>query len=96
MQKGRPVRKPPSKIEGTRLRSIRTSPLQLLQSGKTQLRSALNQPSKKIEDAKLARGFRTTLHEFQKAQQLPSERESAHSPYLPPQLMDSNLLVSPD
>ncbi|CAK7348115.1 unnamed protein product [Dovyalis caffra] len=41
--------------------------------------------SKKIEDAKLARDFQTTLQEFQKVQQLASERESAYSPSLPPQ-----------
>ncbi|KAF9669458.1 hypothetical protein SADUNF_Sadunf14G0109700 [Salix dunnii] len=42
-------------------------------------------PSKKIEDAKLARDFQITLQEFQKVQQLASERESTYSPTLPPQ-----------
>ncbi|XP_062151739.1 syntaxin-22-like [Alnus glutinosa] len=37
-------------------------------------------PSKKVEDAKLARDFQTTLQEFQKVQQLASERESTYSP----------------
>ncbi|OMO85597.1 hypothetical protein CCACVL1_10086 [Corchorus capsularis] len=41
-------------------------------------------PSKKIEDAKLARDFQTTLQEFQKVQQLASERESTYSPAAPP------------
>ncbi|KAG2709904.1 hypothetical protein I3760_04G000500 [Carya illinoinensis] len=41
-------------------------------------------PSKKVEDAKLARDFQTTLQEFQKAQQLASERESTYSPSAPP------------
>ncbi|CAA3005331.1 syntaxin-22-like [Olea europaea subsp. europaea] len=41
-------------------------------------------PSKKIEDAKLARDFQTVLQEFQKVQQLASERESAFSPSAPP------------
>ncbi|KAK9271533.1 hypothetical protein L1049_001893 [Liquidambar formosana] len=41
-------------------------------------------PSKKIEDAKLARDFQTTLQEFQKVQQLASERESTYSPSVPP------------
>lgn len=36
--------------------------------------------SKKIEDAKLARDFQTTLQEFQKVQQLASERESTYMP----------------
>ncbi|XP_050235337.1 syntaxin-22-like [Mercurialis annua] len=36
--------------------------------------------NKKIEDAKLARDFQTTLQEFQKVQQLASERETTYSP----------------
>ncbi|XP_027151061.1 syntaxin-22-like isoform X1 [Coffea eugenioides] len=40
--------------------------------------------SKRIEDAKLARDFQTTLQEFQKVQQLASERESTYSPSAPP------------
>lgn len=39
---------------------------------------------KKVEDAKLARDFQTVLQEFQKAQQLASERESTYSPSVPP------------
>jgi hypothetical protein len=38
------------------------------------------QASKKIEDAKLARDFQTTLQEFQKVQQLASERETTYTP----------------
>ncbi|KAL4351669.1 hypothetical protein GQ457_06G034220 [Hibiscus cannabinus] len=41
-------------------------------------------PSKKIGDAKLARDFQITLQEFQKVQQLASERESTYSPAAPP------------
>lgn len=40
-------------------------------------------PRKQIEDAKLARDFQTTLQEFQKVQQLASERESTYMPSLP-------------
>ncbi|RVW45225.1 Syntaxin-21 [Vitis vinifera] len=40
-------------------------------------------PSKKVEDAKLARDFQTTLQEFQKVQQLAAERESTYSPSAP-------------
>lgn len=43
-----------------------------------------SQPSKRIEDAKLARDFQSTLQEFQKVQQLASERESTYSPSAPP------------
>ncbi|KAI9084047.1 hypothetical protein K1719_034043 [Acacia pycnantha] len=38
---------------------------------------------KKIEDAKLARDFQTTLQEFQRVQQLASERESTYLPAAP-------------
>jgi len=41
------------------------------------------QANKKIEDAKLARDFQTTLQEFQKVQQLASERESTYTPAAP-------------
>jgi syntaxin 7 len=47
-------------------------------------RDASVNPSKKLEDAKLARDFQTTLQEFQKVQQLASERESTYSPSAPP------------
>ncbi|KAI5651018.1 hypothetical protein M9H77_37023 [Catharanthus roseus] len=47
-------------------------------------RGANANPNKRIEDAKLARDFQTTLQEFQKVQQLASERESMFSPSFPP------------
>ncbi|PIM98856.1 SNARE protein PEP12/VAM3/Syntaxin 7/Syntaxin 17 [Handroanthus impetiginosus] len=37
-------------------------------------------PSRRVHDAKLARDFQTTLQEFQKVQQLASERESTFTP----------------
>ncbi|KAK9085795.1 hypothetical protein Sjap_026206 [Stephania japonica] len=37
-------------------------------------------PSKKIEDAKLARDFQATLQDFQNVQQLAAERESTYAP----------------
>ncbi|KAK0590381.1 hypothetical protein LWI29_026295 [Acer saccharum] len=40
--------------------------------------------SKKVEDAKLAKDYQTILQEFQKVQQLASERESTYSPSVPP------------
>lgn len=43
----------------------------------------IKQTNKKIEDAKLARDFQTTLQEFQKVQQLASERESTYTPAAP-------------
>ncbi|GAB2284033.1 hypothetical protein Dimus_018515 [Dionaea muscipula] len=43
--------------------------------------------SKKIEDTKLARDFQATLQEFQKVQQLASERESTYMPSVSPASM---------
>ncbi|KAL8112694.1 syntaxin-22-like [Apium graveolens] len=39
--------------------------------------------SKKITDAKLAKDFQAVLKEFQKAQRLAAERETAYSPFVP-------------
>ncbi|KAL2921444.1 Syntaxin-22 [Bienertia sinuspersici] len=39
--------------------------------------------SKKIADAKLARDFQAVLKEFQKAQRLAAQRETAYSPFVP-------------
>lgn len=39
--------------------------------------------NKKITDAKLAKDFQTVLQEFQKAQRLAAERETAYSPFVP-------------
>ncbi|XP_057983359.1 syntaxin-22-like [Malania oleifera] len=50
-------------------------------------------PGKKIEDAKLARDFQTTLQEFQKVQQLAAERESAYSPAPPSSLSTTSSSV---
>ncbi|KAD1066244.1 hypothetical protein E3N88_43335 [Mikania micrantha] len=39
--------------------------------------------SKKITDAKLAKDFQTVLNEFQKAQRLSAEKETAYAPFVP-------------
>lgn len=41
------------------------------------------QASKKITDAKLAKDFQAVLKEFQKAQRLAAERETAYTPFVP-------------
>lgn len=41
------------------------------------------QASKKVGDAKLARDFQAVLKEFQKAQKLAAERETAYTPFVP-------------
>ncbi|KGN55757.2 hypothetical protein Csa_010596 [Cucumis sativus] len=46
--------------------------------------------SKKIADAKLAKDFQAVLKEFQKAQRLAAERETAYSPFVPPTVLPSS------
>lgn len=43
----------------------------------------LLQANKKIADAKLAKDFQAVLKEFQKAQRLAAERETAYTPFVP-------------
>ncbi|KAJ9132916.1 hypothetical protein P3X46_033734 [Hevea brasiliensis] len=73
-----------------KLHNTRQRILQLVKDTSAKLKSVSESdhdinvnPSKKIEDAKLARDFQTTLQEFQKVQKLASERESTYSPSLP-------------
>ncbi|XP_068666879.1 syntaxin-22-like isoform X2 [Aristolochia californica] len=47
-------------------------------------------PSKRIEDAKLARDFQAILQEYQKVQQLAAERESTYAPSVPPSSFPSS------
>ncbi|KAH6774063.1 Syntaxin/t-SNARE family protein [Perilla frutescens var. frutescens] len=46
--------------------------------------------SKKITDAKLAKDFQAVLKEFQKAQRLAAERETAYSPFVPQAALPSS------
>ncbi|KAA8533467.1 hypothetical protein F0562_031099 [Nyssa sinensis] len=43
--------------------------------------------SKKIADAKLAKDFQSVLKEFQKAQRLAAERETAYAPFVPKEIL---------
>lgn len=47
------------------------------------------QASKKIADAKLAKDFQAVLKEFQKAQRLAAERETAYTPFVPQTVLPS-------
>lgn len=49
----------------------------------------LLQASKKIADAKLAKDFQAVLKEFQKAQRLAAERETAYTPFVPQAVLPS-------
>ncbi|XP_051144436.1 syntaxin-22-like [Andrographis paniculata] len=56
--------------------------------------------SKKITDAKLAKDFQAVLKEYQKAQRLAAERETAYTPFVPqsvpPSFMDGDIDASSD
>lgn len=51
-------------------------------------------PSKKITDAKLAKDFQAVLKEFQKAQRLAAERETAYTPFVPQAVLPSSYTAS--
>ncbi|KAI4371516.1 hypothetical protein MLD38_019741 [Melastoma candidum] len=51
-------------------------------------------PSKKIADAKLAKDFQAVLKEFQKAQRLAAERETAYTPFVRPAVLPSSYTAS--
>ncbi|XP_040987938.1 syntaxin-22-like [Juglans microcarpa x Juglans regia] len=46
--------------------------------------------SKKVADAKLAKDFQAVLKEFQKAQRLAAERETAYTPFVPQAVLPSS------
>ncbi|XP_020219213.1 syntaxin-22 [Cajanus cajan] len=80
-----------------KLHNTRQRILQLVKDTSAKLKSltesdrdANANASKKIEDAKLARDFQTTLQEFQRVQQLASERESTYNPAAPSSLPTSS------
>ncbi|XP_078438974.1 syntaxin-22-like isoform X1 [Wolffia australiana] len=50
--------------------------------------------SKKIADAKLAKDFQAILKEFQKAQRLAAERETAYTPFVPQAVLPSSYTAS--
>ncbi|XP_077253961.1 syntaxin-22-like [Tasmannia lanceolata] len=50
--------------------------------------------SKKVTDAKLAKDFQAVLKEFQKAQRLAAERETAYSPFVPQAVLPSSYTAS--
>lgn len=50
--------------------------------------------NKKIADAKLAKDFQAVLKEFQKAQRLAAERETAYTPFVPQAMLPSSYVAS--
>ncbi|XVE62282.1 hypothetical protein DITRI_Ditri06bG0105500 [Diplodiscus trichospermus] len=48
------------------------------------------EPLKKIADAKLAKDFQSALKDFQKAQRLAAEKETAYAPFVPKEVLPSS------
>ncbi|CAO2832311.1 unnamed protein product [Amaranthus hypochondriacus] len=61
---------------------VKETSAKLKEASETDLRFEVS-ASKKIADAKLARDFQAVLKEFQKAQRLAAQRETAYSPFVP-------------
>jgi syntaxin 7 len=51
------------------------------------------QASKKVADAKLAKDFQAVLRDFQKAQRLSAERETAYAPFVPQAVLPSRYVL---
>lgn len=47
------------------------------------------QAAKKIADARLAKDLQSVVREFEKAQQLAAEKESAFAPFVPEEVLPS-------
>eukprot|EP00249_Psilotum_nudum_P020026 c27526_g2_i2 orf=431-1258(+) len=50
--------------------------------------------NKKVADAKLAKDFQSVLKEFQKAQRIAAERETAYAPFVPQAVLPSSYTAS--
>ncbi|PKI45360.1 hypothetical protein CRG98_034164 [Punica granatum] len=61
---------------------VKDTSARLKEASETDHHSGIS-PSKKIADAKLAKDFQAVLREFQKAQRLAAERETAYTPFVP-------------
>ncbi|XP_024994702.1 syntaxin-22-like [Cynara cardunculus var. scolymus] len=73
------------KLHKTRLhigQLVKDTSDKLKQASETDHRADVS-ASKKITDAKLAKDFQAVLKEFQKAQRLSAERETAYTPFVP-------------
>ncbi|KAL1315773.1 syntaxin-22-like [Arachis hypogaea] len=73
------------KLHKTRLhigQLVKDTSAKLKQASEIDHQSNIN-ASKKIADAKLAKDFQAVLKEFQKAQRLAAERETAYTPFVP-------------
>ncbi|KAM0945710.1 putative target SNARE coiled-coil domain, syntaxin domain, syntaxin/epimorphin [Dioscorea sansibarensis] len=86
------------KLHKTRLhigQLVKDTSAKLKQASETDHLSGVS-ASKKIADAKLAKDFQAVLKEFQKAQRLAAERETAYSPFVHQSVPTSNTVSELD
>ncbi|XP_038724280.1 syntaxin-22-like [Tripterygium wilfordii] len=84
------------KLHKTRLhigQLVKDTSSKLKQASETDHNADVSQ-SKKIADAKLAKDFQAVLKEFQKAQRLAAERETAYTPFIPQAVLPSSYTAS--
>ncbi|OAY24365.1 syntaxin-22 isoform X2 [Manihot esculenta] len=84
------------KLHKTRLhigQLVKDTSAKLKQASETDHHAGVSQ-SKKIADAKLAKDFQAVLREFQKAQRLAAERETAYTPFVPQAVLPSSYTAS--
>lgn len=72
---------------------VKDTSVKLKQTSETDHDSGVS-ASKKIADAKLAKDFQAILKEFQKAQRLSAERETAYAPFVPQAVLPSSYTPS--
>ncbi|XP_039012610.1 syntaxin-22-like [Hibiscus syriacus] len=80
------------KLHKTRLhigQLVKDTSAKLKQASETDHRAEVS-ASKKVTDAKLAKDFQAVLKEFQKAQRLAAERETAYTPFVPQTVLPSS------
>ncbi|XVF13663.1 hypothetical protein REPUB_Repub08aG0227300 [Reevesia pubescens] len=80
------------KLHKTRLhigQLVKDTSAKLKQASETDHRAEVS-ASKKVTDAKLAKDFQAVLKEFQKAQRLAAERETAYTPFVPQAVLPSS------
>ncbi|KAK3434778.1 syntaxin-22 [Eucalyptus grandis] len=84
------------KLHKTRLhigQLVKDTSAKLKQASETDHHAGVS-ASKKIADAKLAKDFQAVLKEFQKAQRLAAERETAYAPFVPQAVLPSSYTAS--
>ncbi|XVF11083.1 hypothetical protein REPUB_Repub07fG0238900 [Reevesia pubescens] len=72
---------------------VKDTSAKLKQASETDHRAEVS-ASKKVTDAKLAKDFQAVLKEFQKAQRLAAERETAYTPFVPQAVLPSSYTAS--